>query len=214
MTDFLPGGRAPTVTIVEPDANGLVVRPDYRRWPGSGYPDGNIVGQVWNGHGPGITQPQSSGNALYMNLGGAAPATSLGADGSYVEDASTGAVWGPKSNGAWPAFAVYIPITGSEVNLTDAQATSSTDTTQGDVSGAQIAKAIAAEVGAAPYVPVVTDGQTSFTLPSVPLNAASVRVTVNGMSYRAPDISVTGATVVWQGGFALASSDSVLIEYQ
>jgi hypothetical protein len=100
-----------------------------------------------------------------------------------------------------------------DVALTDAQVKSSTDTTQGDVSGSQIANAIAAEAGAPPYIPVVSKGQTAFVLPSTPLNAQSVKFYVNGVEYRPPAISVSAANVTWNNYFVLSPTDDVRIEY-
>ena len=87
------------------------------------------------------------------------------------------------------------------------------DTTVGDVSGATLSQAVASWVGATPYAPAVANGQTVFTLPSVPVNAGSVEFRVDGVPYYAPDITVGGTTVTWAGPFALAAADSVRIHY-
>ena len=105
-----------------------------------------------------------------------------------------------------------IPATVAPV-LPLAQLENATDTTPGDVSGQTLAQAIADQVSGVPYTPAVANGQTVFTLPSVPLNAASVEFRVDGVPYYAPDITVGGTTVTWAGPFALAAADTVRIHY-
>jgi hypothetical protein len=110
--------------------------------------------------------------------------------------------------------AVYRPggVTTSlnEVDLTYANASSATDNTYGDISGAILQQVLVDE--SIPYVPSVANGQTVFTLPATPANAAAVRMFVNGVEYRSPDFTVSGVILAWtSSSFKLASTDRVEI---
>ena len=102
--------------------------------------------------------------------------------------------------------------------LTVAQATSSTDMTQGAVSGQVLAQVFTARTPAdiltAKVLTVTTNGQSVFTLPSVPTNPATAVMFVNNVDYSTPSaFSISGSTLTWSGGFNLSPTDDVRVNY-
>jgi hypothetical protein len=62
---------------------------------------------------------------------------------------------------------------------------------------------------------VASAGQTAFTLPTAPANAAGLMLLVNGGSYAGPaNVTVTGTTLTWVNpSFGLTPSDQVIALY-
>lgn len=58
-----------------------------------------------------------------------------------------------------------------------------------------------------------TDGQNSFTISAAIPVVADVRLIVNGVSYSAPDISITGQVLTWSQPFTITSDDLVEISF-
>jgi len=69
----------------------------------------NLVSKMGTALGIGGTVPD--GNGVFGAFGGVAPSNSLGLNGDYAFDVSTGDVFGPKALSAWPATPVYSPPT-------------------------------------------------------------------------------------------------------
>lgn len=66
-------------------------------------------------------------------------------------------------------------------------------------------------------LPIVTNGQVTFTLPYLPLNPVNVLVTVNGMKYSygsSNDFTISGTTLSWTDvSIILETTDSMTISY-
>jgi hypothetical protein len=60
-------------------------------------------------------------------------------------------------------------------------------------------------------VPVPADGTKEFTLPYPPTNPALVYMNVNGVDYYAPNITINGAILTWDGPFSISSTDTVTV---
>ena len=60
-----------------------------------------------------------------------------------------------------------------------------------------------------------SDGQVTFLLTSPPSDVDSIMFKINGIYYDSDYVSVSGQTVTWSNnGFAIDSSDSVVIQYR
>lgn len=62
-------------------------------------------------------------------------------------------------------------------------------------------------------VTITSSGQEEFELPVVPPIPSLVYMSVNGVDYFPPDITVVGKDVTWSGPFSLDITDKVLIIY-
>jgi len=66
-------------------------------------------------------------------------------------------------------------------------------------------------------LPIITDGQTTFSIPHVPTDKTSTILTVNGMTYvygESNDYTIDGSTLTWMDySMKLDTTDSMVINY-
>lgn len=63
-------------------------------------------------------------------------------------------------------------------------------------------------------LPVTTNGQTAFTLPSEVISGGNVRVYVNGVRYDlGDDFTVSGLALTWIGTLVLETGDEFRVVY-
>lgn len=76
-------------------------------------------------------------------------------------------------------------------------------------------KAASAPTGALfhDFLPISANGQTLFTLTSVPTDALSVSANVNGVDYFQPDIVIAGNIITWAGPMTLQTTDRMVFTY-
>jgi hypothetical protein len=74
-------------------------------------PNGAVAGRVLTSDANGVAtwQPIAAGAGTVIT-GSGAPSAGTGSDGALYLDLATGAFWGPKASGAWPAAPIGVLV--------------------------------------------------------------------------------------------------------
>ena len=80
--------------------------------------------------------------------------------------------------------------------------------------GAAIWSAVGANGQTVFIATATTNGQTSFTLPSVPTNPSAAVMSVNGIEYfNTVDFTLAGSTVTWLNEFTISPADEIIFSF-